>query len=53
MWLDFDVRETTGDGLFHRRKRYYGLWTIFNSLKRLNDEFVSYKHADFGLRDVN
>ncbi len=27
MWVNFDVMWTTGDGLYHWRKRYYGLWT--------------------------
>ncbi len=46
--------ETTGDGLFHWRKRFYGLWTRilvrsdgFKLKKSLNDGFFSYKHADF------
>ncbi len=43
--------ETAGDGLFHWRKRYYGLWIHVLArnkglkFKSLKDGFVSYKHA--------
>ncbi len=52
--------ETTGEGLFHWRKCYYGLWTHIlarsNSLKLkclLNDEFVYYKPTAFSSQDIN
>ncbi len=54
--------ETTGNGLFHWRKFYYGLWTHILArsqkvkvlkLKRLNDGFVSYKRAAFASQYVN
>ncbi len=54
------MSETTGVGLSHWRKRYYGLWihilTRSNclKLKHLNDGFVSYKYAVFfALQDIN
>ncbi len=31
MWLDFDVRETTVDALYHWRKSYYRLWILVNT----------------------
>ncbi len=47
----FCLERTTGDGLFHWRKWYYGLWTGILSrrnvlkLKCLNGSFVPHKHA--------
>ncbi len=44
--VDFDVKG-------HRRKHYYGLWTLTLArsyglkLKRLNDGFVSYEYTDY------
>ncbi len=49
----FWCERTTGDGLFHWRKCYYGLWTHILArsdglkIKHLNDGFVSYKNAAF------
>ncbi len=41
--VDYDVKG-------HRRKHYYGLWTLARSngltLKSHNDGFVSYEHTD-------
>ncbi len=49
----FWCERTSGDGLFHWRKRYYELWTCILirsdglKLKCLNEGFVSYKHSFF------
>ncbi len=46
---EFRCEKITEDGLFHWRKCYSGLWTHIlsrsDSLKLLNDGFVSYKHT--------
>ncbi len=47
----FWCERTTGDELFHRRKRFYGCWTVILTrsdglkLKGLSGEFVYNKHT--------
>ncbi len=44
--------ETTGDGLFHWRKHYYGLWT-HSLVKNVLMGFISYKQQILSSQDVN
>ncbi len=46
------IWEKTGDGLFHWRKCYYGLWT-HSLVKNVLMGFISYKQQILSSQDVN